>query len=167
MTSTLKVDKIVHSGGTTGMTIDSSGRVLTPARPTLFADMYNGSSAAYDTIANLAIVPFRNKISGTGITLNEGVFTVPVDGFYQINATVFNNNDEDIELALTVNGTDSTDIVLRAFRDEHRFVQLHMALPLSASDACRILNYSGANRGFHRNTNANDRYTALSVYLIG
>ena len=35
------------------------------------------------------------------------------------------------------------------------------------SSQYRILNVSGGNRGFHRNTNANDRYTSLSVYLIG
>jgi hypothetical protein len=40
-------------------------------------------------------------------------------------------------------------------------------MELQANDECRILNTSGGNRGFHRNTNANDRYTSLSVYLIG
>ena len=30
MTRTSKVDNIAHSGGTTGMTIDSSGRILMP-----------------------------------------------------------------------------------------------------------------------------------------
>ena len=167
MVSKLEVDTIAHSGGTTGLTIDSSGRVLTPARPTLFADMDNGSSAGYDTVANMGVVQYINIISGTGITLSSGVFTIPITGFYQINATILNNNAEDLELALTVNGTSSSEIVLRAFRDEHRFVNLHMALQLSTNDACRIVNSSGGARGFHRNTDATDRYTALSVYLIG
>ena len=168
MASTLKVNTIQHTGGTTGMTIDSSGRVLTPARPTLFADMDNGSSAAYDTIANMAVVPYRNVISGSGITLNEGVFTIPITGFYQVNATILNNNLEDLELALTIGGTSSSNIVLRAFsNDDNRFVNLHMALQLTANDECRIINASGSNRGFHRNTDATDRYSALSVYLIG
>ena len=32
MASELHVDAIKHSGGTSAMTIDSSGRILTPAR---------------------------------------------------------------------------------------------------------------------------------------
>ena len=167
--STLKVGTIQdHANSITAMTIDNAGRILTPARPTLFADMDNGSSAGYDTINNLAVVPYRNVISGSGITLNEGVFTIPITGFYQVNATILNNNLEDIELALTIGGTSSSNIVLRAFsNDDNRFVNLHMALQLTATNECRIINSSGAARGFHRNTDATDRYSALSVYLIG
>lgn len=166
--SILKVQEIQHTNATSAMTIDTSGRILTPTRPTLFADMDNGSSAAYDTINNMAVVPYRNVISGSGISLSEGVFTIPITGFYQVNATILNNNLEDLEIALTIGGTSSSDIVLRAFsNDDNRFVQLHMALQLSANDACRIINASGGARGFHRNTNENDRYSALSVYLLG
>ena len=165
--SNLLVQNIKHTNATTAMTIDSSGRVLTPARPTLFADMDNGSSAGYDTVANMGVVQYINKISGTGITLSSGVFTIPITGFYQINATILNNNAEDLELALTLNGTSSSEIVHRAFRDEHRYVNMNVALQLTANDACRIVNSSGGARGFHRNTDATDRYSQLSVYLIG
>ena len=166
--SILKVQEIQHTNATSAMTIDTSGRILTPTRPTLFADMDNGSSAAYDTINNMAVVPYRNVISGSGISLSEGVFKIPITGFYQVNATILNNNLEDLEIELTIGGTSSSDIVLRAFsNDDNRFVQLHMALQLSANDACRIINASGGARGFHRNTNENDRYSALSVYLLG
>ena len=168
MTSTIKVQNIKHTNDTSAMTIDSTGRVLTPARPTLFADMHNGSGAAYDTINNMSVVPYRRVVSGSGISLSEGVFTIPITGFYQVNATILNNNLEDLELALTIGGTSSSNIILRAFsNDDNRFVNLHMALQLSANDACRIINASGGARGFHRNTDATDRYSALSVYLIG
>ena len=43
MASTLKVNTIQHTGGTTGMTIDSSGRILTPARPSFQYDISNYS----------------------------------------------------------------------------------------------------------------------------
>ena len=36
MTGILKVDTIQSSGGTTGLTIDSSGRMFTPARPAFY-----------------------------------------------------------------------------------------------------------------------------------
>ena len=37
MASELHVDAIKHSGGTSALTIDSSGRVFTPVRPAFFA----------------------------------------------------------------------------------------------------------------------------------
>ena len=43
MVSKLEVDTIAHSGGTTGMTIDSTGRILTPARPAFRARLTTGS----------------------------------------------------------------------------------------------------------------------------
>jgi len=43
--STLKVQEIQHTGGTTGLTIDSSGRVLTPTRPMFFARMETNTDA--------------------------------------------------------------------------------------------------------------------------
>ena len=166
--SILKVQELQHTNATSAMTIDTAGRILTPARPTLFADMHNGSSAAYDTIQNMAVVPYRRVISGSGITLSTGAFTIPITGFYQVNATILNNNLEDLELALTIGSDYAGGIVLRSFsNDDNRFVNLHMALQLSANDVCRIVNSSGGARGFHRNTNATDRYSALSVYLIG
>ena len=84
--SNLLVQNIKHTNGTTAQTIDSSGRVLTPARPTLFADCDNGSSAGYDTIGDFSTVPYRNIVSGSGISLDtsEYAFTIPITGFYQV-----------------------------------------------------------------------------------
>ena len=171
MASILKVNTIQDAtNSNTAMSIDSSGRILTPARPTLFADCDNGSSAGYDTIGNFSTVPYRNVISGSGISLNTStyVFTIPITGFYQINATILNNNAEDLEIAMTVGGSTESKVVQRGYANsDNRSCYLHHAMELQANDECRILNTSGGNRGFHRNTNANDRYTSLSVYLIG
>ena len=168
--SNLLVQNIKHTNGTTAQTIDSSGRVLTPARPTLFADCDNGSSAGYDTIGNYSTVPYRNVISGSGTSLNTStyVFTIPITGFYQINATILNNNVEDLEIALTVNGATGSDAVQRSYANsDNRACYLHHAMELQVNDECRIVNSSGGNRGFHRNRGATDRYTSLSVYLVG
>ena len=168
--SNLLVQNIKHTNGTTAQTIDSSGRVLTPARPTLFADCDNGSSAGYDTIGNYSTVPYRNVVSGSGISLNTStyVFTIPITGFYQINATILNNNVEDLNIALTLNGSLSENVVQFSYANsDNRSCYLHHAMELQANDECRIVNASGGNRGFHRNRGATDRYTSLSVYLVG
>ena len=63
------------------------GEYYTPANlPTLFADCDNGSSAGYDTIGDFSTVPYRNIVSGSGISLDtsEYAFTIPITGFYQV-----------------------------------------------------------------------------------
>ena len=54
MASELHVDAIKHSGGTSAMTIDSTGRILTPARPAfsahLSADVNYGTADAYQKL---------------------------------------------------------------------------------------------------------------------
>ena len=172
MASILKVNTIQDAtNSNTAMTIDSSGRILTPARPTLFADPDDGStSEGYDTIGNFSTVPYRNVISGSGISLNTStyVFTIPITGFYQINATILNNNVEDLNIALTLNGSSSSDVVQFSYANsDNRSCYLHHAMELQANDECRIVNASGGNRGFHRNRGASNRYTSLSVYLVG
>jgi len=170
MTSTIKVANIKHSNDTTAMTIDTTGRVLTPARPYLWADCYNGSSAGYDAVGNFSTVPYRRIISGVGITLSNSTYawTIPVTGLYQVNATILNNNVENLEICLTVGGSSSSNIVFRSYSNaDHRTCYIHHAIAFTAGDECRILNCSGNTNAYHRNNNANDRYTALSVYLIG
>tara|TARA_Y100000114_G_scaffold153553_1_gene173749 strand:+ start:482 stop:1120 length:639 start_codon:yes stop_codon:yes gene_type:complete len=89
MASELHVDAIKHSGGTSAMTIDSTGRVLTPARPSFQYDIsgYSGGTNylastyrfgeqndnAIDT-AYFSPLPFVNSISsgGDGFTTNVG-----------------------------------------------------------------------------------------------
>ena len=88
-------------------------------------------------------------------------------GSIRLNATVLNNNVETVEIAMTIGGASSSNIVQRSMSyQDNKSCFLNHAME-QANDVCRILNVSGGNRGFHRNTNANDRYTSLSVYLIG
>ena len=87
--STLQVSNIGAAGGTTAMTIDSSGRVTTPARPSFQYDI-TGYSAGTNYLAStyqfgtnssaniqtlyMSPVPFINSISsgGDGFTTNVG-----------------------------------------------------------------------------------------------
>jgi len=88
MTSTLKVDNIAHSGGTTGMTIDSSGSVTMADTPTTTSRPYfyaygNGTqswsgTAAYATLALSGV--YEN--SGSHYNASTYKFTCPRDGVY-------------------------------------------------------------------------------------
>ena len=57
MASELHVDAIKHSGGTSALTIDSSGRVATPARPAFMARRTSNQSAGtvvFDTVMTVS-----------------------------------------------------------------------------------------------------------------
>ena len=82
MASTLKVNTIQHTGGTTGMTIDSSGRILQPNKPAfhVYRDTGGGGGAVSGVVAwNSA------KINvGTMTNLSTGITTIPVTGLYHL-----------------------------------------------------------------------------------
>ena len=87
MTSTLKVDTIANSGGTTGMTIDSSGRILTPAKPYFSYRLDTAQSVPTNTQTNLVYNLLISQRGGHYST-STGYFTAPITGLYQINADV-------------------------------------------------------------------------------
>ena len=88
--STLKVDTIKSTGGTTAMTVDSSGRVL---RSVLPAWRIGLTSQQTETSAGLKKVAFdttssKNCFLQGGVTSSTGTITVPVAGLYNVGATI-------------------------------------------------------------------------------
>ena len=166
MSSILKVDEIQNTSGTSALTIQSSGAVKKPNLPYLYADLHNGSSAAYDAHANQTPVQFRRVISSQGgITLNTSTytFTVPLTGIYQINYQLLIQTAANLDFSV---GTSAGNEIFRSFRYNARGLAASLAIPLNASATFQIRNTSGASHNIHRNTDATDRYTSLSVYLI-
>ena len=84
MASELGVQTIQHTNGTDAMTIDSSGRVLTPARPSFFVS-HDPSS----TVGLTGTVNFNTVHSNTGshFDINNDRFVAPVAGFYHFSFT--------------------------------------------------------------------------------
>ena len=93
--SKLSVNTIAHTGGTDAMTIDSSGRVLQPAKPAFSvrnarsssfrgSNLFGGSDTTviFDIGSNFAT-------SGT----NDGGFVAPVSGVYSFSVMGFQSND--------------------------------------------------------------------------
>ena len=81
MASTIGVDTIQNStSGTTGLTIDTSGRILQPAKPAFRARIGAASSA---TGSNGTLV-FETEDFDIGGNYNAstGIFTAPIDGVY-------------------------------------------------------------------------------------
>ena len=90
MASTLKVNTIAHSGGTTAMTIDSGGRMVQSNRPLFFANAHNtaNSRAKWSTggtsANNFTPMPFDTEIIDRTNSFDPSTFkfTVPVAGDY-------------------------------------------------------------------------------------
>ena len=104
MASILGIDTIQHQSGTTAMTIDSTGRVLTPARPAFSAKTVNNqewgqnhSDTVYDTNYHTPIPIWLSANTTTDFNVGGGTlsfethpigsgkylkYVVPVTGIY-------------------------------------------------------------------------------------
>lgn len=76
------VDTIKADNGTTALTIDSSGRVLTPARPA-FRARIAGSTGNHGDNGTLVFETEDFDVGGVYNTSN-GKFTAPIDGVYHL-----------------------------------------------------------------------------------
>ena len=105
MVGTIKVAKIESSSGTTAMTIDSSGRVSTAARPSfaahLSADVAYNSADAYQ---KLTFNSTHHNVGGHYST-STGKFTAPVTGIYYLSAVVYIYSVPVAEMKFYINGS--------------------------------------------------------------
>ena len=94
MASILNVDKIRATGSTTdGLTIDSSGRILTPARPAF--SVYLNTATGNQDFTTEGDLPFDTEDFdiGNNVTMSSNaVFTAPVTGIYQFNLSLLLGN---------------------------------------------------------------------------
>ena len=87
MTSILKVDSIQNAAGTAAMTIDSSGRVLQPAKPAWRASIATNQvvNISANTTVNWTALDFD---IGNNFDLSNNYYTIPVTGLYHIDVQV-------------------------------------------------------------------------------
>ena len=170
MVSTLKVDKIQNpSSGTTAMTIDTSGRVLTPARPAFLA--YDSSSGWRDYTAHGAAVDMvwgatRFNIGGHFST-STGKFTCPVAGIYNFRcwayvATTVHKNF----LYLNKNGSDIQSILMDNDGDNET-AQLFGLVQCSVGDLIHMKYSCDVEATGNVFSNASEQWTGFEGYLIG
>lgn len=84
MASIIGVQELQHTNGTSAMSIDSSGRVTTPARPAFRA--YKSGTAAWQSFGGTSatLMPFDATFLNVGncYDTTNYKFVVPVDGVY-------------------------------------------------------------------------------------
>lgn len=91
MASIIGVETLQHTNGTTAATIDSSGRILQPAKPACRLGLTASQSETQTGTVKTVLWNDTNTdncfIQG-GISVASGGITVPVDGLYQINSNI-------------------------------------------------------------------------------
>jgi len=167
MSSILKVDTIQNTGGTTGLTIDNSGRVAKPVTPYLYL---RGNSDTRVTDKGTAEVytnwNVTTTIGGMAFDSSNGRITVPVDGIYVFSAKFYFwlNNVEAHLVAVRKNGTVFQEYLtdfaaLGGSSTTDHTVTSHEILDLTTSDyidySCDADIYGGAN------------HTNLQAVMIG
>jgi hypothetical protein len=90
MTSILKVSEIQDpTNGNSALTVDTSGRILTPANPKFSLYLATGPTGNYTSNSN---VPFDTIDFNIGncvaLSSNVATFTAPITGYYQFNLMV-------------------------------------------------------------------------------
>ena len=172
MASILKVENISHTNSTAAMTIDSSGRILTPARPMLCAQGNVNNDVVYANNADIAFatsgVGFGEFAQGGMSLVNNTQFTVPITGLYQFQSSVYiNDSHTAVRLQLTLNGgtNPATTIAgnVQSGAAASRSIQLNHVLNLTAGDYVTVRNFSGGDRTFYNGYN----HTYAFMYLIG
>lgn len=112
--SILRVNEIQHSNGTAALTIDSSGRIITPNIPIFYAYQSAGASAS-------ALGPFTTQFNTTLVNIGNyyntttGRFTAPVAGTYRFEGKFLarqQGTNAHLEFTFYVNGA---NVVSRSF----------------------------------------------------
>lgn len=154
----------------TGLTIDSSGRVLQPEKPAFFA--YMDSSAAEGFTGTIVCNNVRYNKGGHYST-TTGKFTAPVAGVYQFNFISFGcenatgsalaaNTSMWIDLHHDTDGTDLARLYHKAGSDGYPALSLSHAVYLDANDAVKIQ----VNNKYIYN-DSSDLYITFSGFLVG
>ena len=158
MSSILKVDTIQNTGGTTGLTIDSSGRALRPVIPFGQASLGNSPVAA---TAKIGLE--YNIVSGGGLTVDQtnDRMIVPVAGLYQIGFTHLTDaQTHTVGIEMRKNGTTIEGSRTQVKGQTYVNIGLNMLISLEANDYIEWWSQSGT---VHNNTTYNNMF----CYLIG
>jgi len=164
----LAANTIKHTGGTTGLTINSSGVVSKPATPRLSVWLYTGMTIATATYT-LVQLNGTDLISGgmTGFTHSNSYsrFTAATAGDYFVSASMrwyTNSGIAGSRLNINKNGS----MVMESFSNSLAYYeQLHCStiITLAANDYLELVVYqaSGSNQSL-----AAGKYVNMKAFLV-
>lgn len=149
----LDVGTIRATNGTTAMTVDTSGRVLTPARPA-FNVWYSGGN-----LASVNTIVWNNEEVNVGSHYNtsNGRFTAPINGVYFFSWFAMSTNSvTEFGLRLQVDGSNSSHVwnFSNSLSSEYETLTGSTTLSLNASQYVTLSVENGTMLGvanYHNN----------------
>ena len=179
MASVLKVNQIQHTGGTSALTVDSSGRINQPALPAMhwqggnegnvtiasnenFFATNDGQAAVYTDGTYLSFIQ-----GGMTYTSSTGRFTVPIDGIYHISCTIYCNEDgQTFRINGKINGTSrfmAHNALNNSSPSSRGTHTVTATLKLTGGDYITFTNGSGHNVQFYQGIG----HTFGNIHLVG
>ena len=163
--STLKVQEIQHTGGTTGLTIDSSGRVLKPNVVAWFVGKSSSQTASgtYETVT----WPVVTLNQGSGFNASGGSankFVAPVHGIYTTSATIFSTDDSNSNDVVLVKNSSAVIRIRNAEVSGYETYSLTWVGELDASDTLELQIVTSGRSVYG---DSNNYWTTWCGHLIG
>jgi hypothetical protein len=162
----------LQNNGTTGLTLDASGRPLTPLRPAFNITGVSGGSS----VGSNAVIIFTTATTniGSNYSTSTGLFTAPVAGFYCFQTNVLFQNltaSTQMSLSIAVNGISGTlynfgRIAYTANAtgfSGYAWVGGSQSLYMNANDTVGVYNISGSSMSIYSGT----EWCRFSGYLVG
>ena len=162
MASILKVNTIQDAtNSTTAISVDTAGRVTTPARPSFFV-VKNSTQTAGSSDEQ---VTWDTEQLDVGSNFASNVFTVPVTGVYFISCMwLSDNNTDQTDVAIRVN---SSNVIhtRNASSSGHETTTANLIRSLTASDTVQVRIMS--NGGKIYGDSSTYKWSTFMGYLIG
>ena len=166
MASILKVNTIQDAtNSNTAISVDSTGRVTTPARPSFRAFRSGAGNITYAAGANISS-DFDSTTFNVGncFSTTTGKFTAPVTGLYYFMAQMYNNSAAASlkRVYITFEGTHTSNMFGQSHTVSPNSFQNSGIINLAANDTCYVTNAYADTVIFHHQT-----HSVFSGCLIG
>tara|TARA_Y100001973_G_C5094164_1_gene279137 strand:+ start:72 stop:611 length:540 start_codon:yes stop_codon:yes gene_type:complete len=168
----------IGNSGVTALTIDSSGRILQPAKPAFVAYSDNATTSTYSSGGEVIFNKTASTAGGFNIgghyDTSNGRFTAPIAGVYQFsfssNLWVNSGTTTYLQPTLCVNGTKVMNFYQAHDVNAYSLFTFTHLLNLSASDYVSIkIEHSGTTVVVDRvnSTTSTNQYSYFSGQLVG
>ena len=167
VTTTAQIGTIKDAGGNaTAMTIDTSGRILTPARPAFHVQ----NNAQQTASANNETVLFQVVNLNSGGHFSSNKFTVPIAGIYVFDCQWLSVNDAAAhDLAISKKPSGGSHVEVSRTRNAtvslHETTSMHYVGQFGVGDEVEV-RISNSGDKVYGDTNAFG-WTSFMGYLLG
>ena len=174
MASIIGVETLQHTNGTTAMTIDSSGRIITPARPAFSTrvdvDQSFTTASTWHTVdfnTGSTSYPWMTYAKG-GATVTNGVFTVSLAGLYSFSARlrVDSVGSGYLWSILSVNNSTAPNVLINDLdgipASNYTTMKLDGVYDLSVGDTVSVKLFSSSDTSFEV-----ENYSSFQGYFLG